>query len=176
MKKLISSFVLFSLLFTPAFASADENTQKTGVISLVQALEPEKPKAEKDVGAALSPMKKGQFSPFTGVLLSPLAVATLIAELNAKGAEIKIEVDKAKAEAEANHAYEKNIAQTQCMADKKILQANIDAKKQQIESFDAVVKAELESRPNPAFWAILGAAAGIVVTTAAASAIVAVAK
>jgi len=175
MKKLISSIILTSLLLHQQ-AYADESSQKTGVISMVEALEPEKPKSEKDVGAALSPMKKGQFSPFTGVLLSPLAVATLIAELNAREEEIKIEVNKVKAEAEANYTYEKNIMATQCMADKKILQANVDAKQQQIKSFDAAVKAELESRPNPAFWAVLGAAAGIVVTTAAASAIVAAAK
>jgi hypothetical protein len=176
MKKLISSVVLTSILLSSFQVHADESAQKTGVISMVQALEPEKPKSEKDVGAALSPMKKGQFSPFTGVLLSPLAIATLISELNAKGEEIKIEVDRAKAEAEANHTYEKSVMTAQCVADKKVLQANVDAKNQQIESFDAAVKAELESRPNPAFWAVLGAVAGVVVTTAAASAIVAVAK
>jgi hypothetical protein len=172
MKKFLSILLINSLLFSANSVCAQEKKdQKPGVTSIVTSLSPETPKTEKDVGAALSPMRKGQFSPFTGVLISPLAVATLIAELRAKDEETKIEVDRAKGELEANFVYEKRVLENQCAADKKIVLADVQSKKEQISSLDSALRTELETRPNPAFWMILGIATGVVATAATATAV-----
>ena len=173
MKKFLATLINISILFQSLSLRADESV-KPGIAALAEEISPEIPKAEKDLGAALSPLKKFQLSPFTGVLLSPLAVANLIAELNAKSEEIKIEVDKAKSEAKVKFEYEKSILQNSCVADKRVIEANLISQQKQVASLDAALRAEIESRPSPIGWAILGLAAGVVVTTATASAIVAV--
>jgi len=172
MKKILAILISTSILVQSSLSYADELT-KPSITALVEEVAPEVPKAEKDVGASLSPLKKFQLAPFTGVLLSPLAVSSLIAELNAKSEEIKIEVNKAKAETKVNFEYEKSILQNSCTADKKVIEANLINQQKQIASLDAALRAEIESRPNPVGWAILGLAAGVVVATATASVIVA---
>jgi hypothetical protein len=174
MKNLKLSLAFATLLFaTPLRAQEVESEKNQGITGIVQSLSPDVPKTERDLGAALSPMKKGQFSPFTGVLISPLAISTLIAELRAKDEEIKIEVDKAKGELEANFTYEKKVLENQCVADKKILQADVQSRKEQVKSLNDALKLEVESRPNTAFWTVLGVAAGVLLTAAATTAVVA---
>jgi hypothetical protein len=172
MKKILAILISTSILVQSSLSYAD-GPAKPSMTALVEEVAPEVPKAEKDLGASLSPLKKFQLAPFTGVLLSPLAVSSLIAELNAKSEEIKIEVNKAKAEAKVNFEYEKSILQNSCTADKKIIEANLISQQKQVTSLDAALRAEIESRPNPVGWAILGLAAGVVVATATASVIVA---
>lgn len=172
MKKILAILINTSILVQSSMSYADEPI-KPGITALVEEVAPEVPKAEKDLGAALSPLKKMQLAPFTGVLLSPLAVSTLIAELNAKSEEIRIEVNKAKAEAKVNFEYEKTILQNSCVADKKVIEANLDNQRKQVAILDAALRAEIESRPNPVGWAVLGLAAGVIAATATASVIVA---
>lgn len=50
---------------------------------------------EPNVGEAISPMKIGQRAPFTGLLLSPAAVAKITVELNHIDDKVKLEVDRA---------------------------------------------------------------------------------
>jgi hypothetical protein len=172
MKKILAVLINISILVQSLPLYADDAV-KPGMSALVEEVAPEVPKAEKDLGAALSPLKKLQIAPFTGVLLSPLAVANLIAELNAKSEEIKIEVDKAKDDAKVKFEYEKTILQNSCIADKKVIEANLINQQKQVALLDAALRAEIESRPSPAGWAILGLAAGVIVATATASVIVA---
>lgn len=150
------SFVLCIVILLTPFASRADG---------VSLPEPPQPvPGEVDVGAAVSPMKKGQVAPFTGVLLSPKATAVIVTQLNSIDEMIKIEVDKAKAESKAQCdfalAEQKNALET----DKKILQASIDEKLKRINALENKVKEAEASRPNTTLWTGLGFAAGVTVT------------
>lgn len=119
---------------------------------------------EVDVGAAISPMKKGQIAPFTGVLLSPTATAQLIVQIQMQPQVIKVQVDHQaaldKAQCDFDKAEQKNISDTA----NKILQAQLDDNVKQVGILTDQVKSLEASRPNTALWFGLGAGAGVVVT------------
>ena len=92
MKRIISFLTCLSIVFSSSAVHADE-------ISLPQT--PKPVEGEVDVGAAISPMKKGDKAVFTGLLLSPRAIATMIAQTNALKSQIPIEIQKAKGEEKA---------------------------------------------------------------------------
>jgi len=172
MKKFAPAFIIASL-FLPCVSYAQE-AEKPKVSELIEEISPSAPASEQNIGTAISPLKKSQFAPFTGVLLSPLAVATLMTELDSRSTEIKIEVDKAVAYNEAKCTYEKSIMRNQFEADKRIFEADITAKKEQIKVLDEALKNNVTSQPNPALWTLLGIATGVVFTTATAAVVVSV--
>lgn len=171
MKKTISILLLASML-CPLSAGAQE--KKPSSLTLVEKVVPEVPRTEKDVGAAISPLKKSQVTPFTGILLSPLAAITLITDLRARDEELKIEIDKVKKESEATFEYQTSIIQNQCTADKDILKARIESNSTHIKSLEKALKDETESRSDPIVWGLIGLAIGVVSAAATSSAIVAV--
>lgn len=154
MKRFIASLLVVAQLSAVAPAFADPVT--------LPAPPPPVP-GEVDVGAAISPMKKGQIAPFTGILLSPKAVATVIAQLNTMQDQIKIEVDKARGEEQAKCEFRVAETTNRLETDKKILQAQVDEKtKTNVILTDQLKKAE-ESRPNLPLWVGLGAGAGLII-------------
>jgi len=118
---------------------------------------------ETDVGAALSPMKIGQKAPFTGVLLSPRAVAIMIAQIHAIEEQIAIEVTRAKAETQAEGDFRVSEATTQFTADITILNAQLEARDQELIILNEVIRQHEKSRPNVMLWTGLGAAVGFVI-------------
>ena len=144
-----------TLLLTSIGASADG-------ITLPPA--PQPIPGETDVGAAISPMKKGQVAPYTGVLLSPKATAIIITQLNSFDEQVKIEVDKAKAESKAQCDFALAEQKNQLETDKKVLQASVDEKLKRINALEQRVKDAESSRPNTLMWAGLGFGTGIVLT------------
>lgn len=154
MKKIIASLLIAAqfAVAVPAFAQ--------------QATIPDPPPpvpGEIDVGAAISPMKKGQIAPFTGVLLSPKATATIIAQLNTLQDQIKIEVDHARAEEKAKCDFRVNETTNRLETDKKILQAQVDEKGKQVVILNDALKQAEANRPNTPLWVGLGTGAGLVV-------------
>ena len=152
-------FLSFVLCFTLVF----------GTVSQAWAQETKLPNihpgpGEPDVGAAISPMKKGDRAPFTGVLLSPKAVATIVAQLDSLQEQIKIEVDRVTAENKARCDFNLAEQQTTCIADKKVLQAQLDARQKDIAVLDDQLKKEQASRANVPLWTGLGFAGGVVVS------------
>lgn len=123
MKKRFASLVAFTVISTSIPAFADPPTPAPSTIPVAPPLQPGEP----DVGTAISPMKKGQVAPFTGVLLSPAAVATTTVNLNSIKDQVKIEVDHANAVAQAQCTAATNAAKIQADADAKIAQAKLDA-------------------------------------------------
>lgn len=119
---------------------------------------------EVDIGAAISPMKKGQVAPFTGVLLSPTATAQLIVQLETQPQLIKVQVDHQAALDKANCDFQLNEQKNTLETDKKILQAQVDADNKLVASLTDQVQKLEASRPNTALWFGLGAGAGVVVT------------
>lgn len=147
--RLISAALVVAMATTTAFAAADA----TAIPSAPKTSEP-------DPGAVMSPLKKGQTAPFTGVLLSPSAAASVIAEIKSIDAKVAIEVDKAKKDASAKGAFDLKEAEVRCAADKKILQAGVESRDARIK----ILEDKVGSAPNPVLWASLGAAGGIAVT------------
>lgn len=129
---------------------------------------------EPDVGEAISPMKRWQKAPFTGLLLSPGAVASIMFDLQAKEDLIAIEVERATTKLNLLHTHELSVLKIRNEADKKIDKLRIDEQKKEIERLDLQIKKERESRPDPFFWASIGAGAGVILTTLTAAIIVSV--
>lgn len=155
-KRLVSSVLLCTMIMSPAVATADDFSI---ALSAPPALQP----GEKDVGAAISPLKKGQLAPFTGVELSPLAVATVITELNSIADKVKIETDRSRAEEQAKCDFRVSEAQAKATADAKVAQAQLTDTKNQVNILtDQVAKLE-KDKPNMPFWMGLAGLGGLLV-------------
>lgn len=118
---------------------------------------------ESDVGAAISPVKKGQIAPFTGILLSPKATATIIANLNALQEQIKIDVDHMRAEEQVKCDFKVSETTIHLEADKKILQAQVDEQNKRITIVTDQLKKEEVGRPNTPLWVGLGTGVGLII-------------
>jgi len=165
-KKIIVTILSMALMLPNAalaqnIPSPELETPRKGIKDIPPAkLQP----GEKDPGAALSPMKKGQRAPFTGVLLSPVAVANVIVEIESFEERLHIEVMRSVAEERAAGDKRLNDANAGSTADKKILQANFDAAKRETEAYRTELKNLKDSQTNPYLWTTLGAAGGIAFT------------
>jgi hypothetical protein len=171
--KLISSIVLLSFL-APQVVLAQSVPSPDPDPKAINIPPPALIPGEKDPGLALSPMKKRQRAPFTGVLLSPSAVANIIVEYEMFEERIHIEVMNAIAQSKADCDKQLSDKATEYTADKKIMEANIKSKDAMIKSFDIEVKRlndEKNSRWHPGAWVGLGAASGIALTILTAFAI-----
>lgn len=158
-KKLIASLLIGAQLAVAAPAFADPPPAPTVVLPAP----PQPAPGEKDVGAAISPMKKGQIAPFTGILLSPKATATIIAQLDSLQEQIKIEVDHARAEEKAKCDFQVAETKNKLETDKKILQAQVDDQGKQITILNDQLKKEEANRPNTPLWVGLGTGAGLII-------------
>jgi hypothetical protein len=164
-KKIISTLVFITILPNLALAQnipspePDETTKNMRVLPPLK-LQP----GEKDPGAALSPMKLGQRAPFTGVLLSPGAVANVIVELESFEKRLHIEVMRSVSKEQAAGDKRLSNANVGCVADKKELQANLDASKRETNAYKTELNNIKDSRPNPYIWAGLGALGGAAFT------------
>lgn len=120
------------------------------------------PAAEQDVGEAISPLKKGDRAPFSGVHLSPKAVAKIKVELDSFDDRLKIETDRTLGEAQAN--FDKRIADVEARAeaDKKISDAKLEYNDFIVKQLDKRLQEEIDSRPS-----VMLIIAGTVVVTAA---------
>jgi len=134
------------------------------------------PANEIDVGAAISPMKKGDKAIFTGLLLSPKAIATLMTQMNFEKEQIKIETNKVKGEEYARCEFKLAEQKTTCDADKRILQGQIDTQKKDIEVLTTRLKDETSNNKNFNLWVGAGFVGGVVTTIATVFAIAQIVK
>lgn len=129
---------------------------------------------EKDPGLVISPLKKGQRAPFTGVLLSPASAANVIVEMETFQEKLQIEVNKVIKQENANCEKKTLDLSAAATADKKILQSSIDEKQRTISNLNVELKKlkdEKESAWSPGVWVGLGTAGGILLTVLTAFAI-----
>ena len=163
-KKIVSCFLLISML-SPQICLAQskdispEPEKMEDVLPPVQLMP-----GEKDPGLALSPMKKGQKAPFTGVLLSPMAVANVIVELKSIDEKIQIEVNAAVQRQVAICTKTTSDLNTRHQADSKILQADLDDKARTILAREQEIKRLKDEQTNPWTWMGVGTASGIAIT------------
>ena len=176
MKKIISFVTLFAFFQLNVSNVFAQEKQPKDIPGVLQHLSPEPAKVDVDVGAALSPLKKLQAAPFAGVLLSPLAIATLIADINARKEETQIEVDRATSKLQANFDYDKSVLMNKCDADTKVYKAQLDHKQNEIKALTKALEEQDKQKQDPLVWAFIGLATGIVSATVTASVITAVSK
>ena len=120
-----------------------------------------------DQVAKISPMRKGDSAPFTGVLFSPRATATLIAELEAFNERIKIEVGKAMSDQIAKNQFNLNESESKFTTFKLIQQADIDTKTLRIKQLSkdlSDAQNAAANAPSRFLWAGLGAVVGVATT------------
>jgi hypothetical protein len=156
MKKFLSSTILLTyvLSVSPTLAQSAVDVPPA----------PEPFPAEPDLGAAISPIKKGYPAPFTGVLLSPKAIATIIAELNSINGRIKIETDRVRGECLANCDFKVNEVKIKAEADAKIGAAHLKFATDENLVLQARLKKVEESRPNLMLWTGGGVVGGVALT------------
>lgn len=161
MKKVISAFLMISFASTNVFAQ-EKNVQLPTV---------ETPAGEVDPGEAISPMKINQRAPFSGVLLSPKAIASLVAKINFIDDRISAASAESKELAEEVCRTEKTNIKIRTDADSAILQARIDDNERVLKLYEDNTKKLQESQSDPVLMLGLGAAGGAIVTLAAALAL-----
>ena len=173
-KKIVSTIVLFSfcipqIVLAQSIPSPEQDPPVKNISHILQ-LTP----AEIDPGFALSPMKKRQRAPFTGVLLSSSAAANIIVELETIKERIHIEIVKATQLEQANCDKRLADAIAKSRADVNVLQASIDSKNKTINVLNVELKT-LNDYNNaewqPAAWVGIGTATGILLTVLTAFAI-----
>ena len=178
--KFIASVLLASMTFSSVSVAQDFDPEEEAPrytspdVSVTLPPMPEPSKFEPDVGEAVSPMKKGQTAPFTGLLFSPAATATIIADIESKRDEIRIEVQKAVSELNVKHNHEMTIARIRNESDSKIDKLRIETQQRDIDRLAADLKKQKEEAANPFVWAAIGVGAGVLLSTLTAAVIVSV--
>jgi hypothetical protein len=127
---------------------------------------------EQDVGKAISPMKKYQVAPFSGLLLSPKAVAQIMAELDSYDEKVKIVTEKALADDRAASELKLSEMKTRLEADNKLLQSALQSKIDELKIVNDALK-KAENKPDVLPWAIgsFAVGAGVALTAVIAIAI-----
>ena len=154
MKKIIASLISSSIILTSISAKADEIT----LPSVAQ------PNSEPDVGAAISPMKKGDKAVFTGLLLSPKAVATVIAQNNSIKSQITIETNKVLGDERAACNFKLSEQKISYETENKIMLSHLQTQQRDIEILSTRLKDEQNSAKNNYLWTGLGVLGGVVLT------------
>lgn len=111
----------------------------------------------------IAPVNKEQPAPFTGVLFSPEAVAKVIAQQDAQALALKLEVQHQADVDSAQLRFQLDGLTTTCNADKGVIQAQLDASKQQYALLNEQLK-KTSSGPSVAVWVGVGFAAGTLLT------------
>ncbi len=167
MNRLLKNFVSMALIAVQAVAVTPLYAQATNDLPMTLPAPPPLAPGEVDVGAAISPMRRGQLAVFTGVLLSPLAVATVVAELNSIQERINLEIDRTEAVERASCQFKLDEAKNAHETDKKIFFAQIEAKDKYIITLNDVIKENESNTPNTPLWVGLGIGAGFLAGVAA---------
>lgn len=164
MKKIISILVMTSIF-------------QTGILHAEEAAPVKTETKPEDVSgpATLSPLQKGQVAPYSGILFSPRAAAQLATEISSFPDKLKIEIDTAVKNAEANKDFTIKEQKSQCKSEKTQLEARIEANKKRIEELSSdltIAEAKVADAPDRLVWFGIGAGVGVAATIATAFAVV----
>jgi hypothetical protein len=171
-RKNISVILIFVILFcttgcTGAFTRLPSTPLKSNkqriftsdILPPPPALEP----GEISVGKAVSMLKKGQTAPFSGVLLSPEAVADLITRLESYNSECQLKIDKELAIQKAN--TDLKYAQLSITHDtyKNNCQIKLSSRDDTIKLLNKTL--EKNTDPKTEWWFVGGVAGGFILGT-----------
>jgi hypothetical protein len=155
MKKLIATTLIASMLTTTS-AYSQEQPIELPQVDLVDG--------EVDPGSAVSPMKKLQKAPFSGVLLSPKLLAIVLAKLKSIDDRTKLAASEATEKANEVCRSEKSLSQIQNDTQVKILNARIADNERIMTMYEKSLEEERQSQTDPGVWIGLGAIGGAAVT------------
>jgi hypothetical protein len=166
MKKFITALLIASLLSSNfCFAQGFDISPDPDPSESISKIPPVKlAPGEKDPGRALSPMRRNQRAPFTGVLLSPSAVADVIVEIESIEERIHIEVMNAVKTEQTECEKRIETSETKLKTDKKMLQTTIESKDKDILKLNSELEKAKKEQTNPMLWAGIGFASGVVAT------------
>ena len=150
MKRIISYLLIFVLLISTA------NAQST--LPQIQT-----PAGEQQQGAVIFPIKKGQTAPFTGVLLSPAAVAKIIVDYNNQSSQTALEVNLAREKQKAQDLLLIENLTANLKYEKEAAEIQIKSRNDQLKILNDRIAQIEKSAPNTLLVASLGAAAGALV-------------
>ena len=166
-------FLALTMLALPVSAYAQQSHIRVST-TLLEA--PTTSSSELDVGEAISPLKITQRAPFTGVLLSPKATASIIAQISTFDERLGIELRKAKDDAMAGCDFKTKEIATKFNADKAILTTQLDARNKDVSALNSQLLDIEKNASNKWTWFFIGGAIGTTVTIAATVLIFAVTK
>jgi len=168
-KKITSSLVClaFILRCTVAYAQDPVPESESPLVKLkpnIPLIDMELQPGENDPGEAISPLKKGQKIPFTGLGFSISAVAKFYVWFEYYDKFLEIEKNYLKDKLEAEHRLEIANLEASNKADLAISQVKVDSAMGQVELLQKQLEKEINSRPNITLWTSLGVVAGVGVT------------
>lgn len=111
----------------------------------------------------IAPLWQGQPAPFAGVILSPEATATVIAQKDAASKQLQLAVEERQALDAAQGTYQLKQQASTCTADKTVLQAQLTDAQKQYALIDAQLK-KVDSAPSAPVWIGVGVVGGVVLT------------
>lgn len=123
--------------------------------------------SKSDVGAVLTPIKKDQRAPYSGVLASPAAVASIVAQIKTAPDSTKIEVDRATSTCVARCDKKLSDFEAETTSQKKVYDAKIKTLQDDNERVSrALLSYEKDSlsKWSPGTWMSIGAVGGVVAT------------
>jgi hypothetical protein len=148
-KNFFALFLTINMVFGITYAHAD-NTVTPAAIPVVA----------QDASPTVAAVKKGQPVPFDGTLLSPEAVATVVADRQASEETVKAETTRVQSEERAKCTFTVDEAKATSDARLTVSGANLEAEQKKEAALNFALKKEIASRPNVVFWSVLSAAAG----------------
>jgi hypothetical protein len=156
-KRFFTFFMIINMIFgVCTHAHADNASTPTSAV-IVDA-------APNDASPEVAPVKKGQPAPFDGTLLSPEAVATVVADRQATTETTKAETTRVQSEEQAKCKFTVDEAKASADAKLTVTDANLGAEKKKAVALNIALKKEIASRPNVAVWTVMGGIVGAGVT------------
>lgn len=110
------------------------------------------------------PLKMNDPAPFDGVELSAEGVATIITNIHLKDEEMKLNIDKAVADANAQGEFKINELKSQLSLDKSVSDARIKSLDAQNNALNVELKKAIDDQSNVPLLLGIGFAGGVVVS------------
>lgn len=161
MAKIAKRIFLFTLIAITFFPLRIVYSQSNDSINIPKLTTPD---GEESVGKALSPLIKKQSAPFTGVLLSPEAVAEITAELNSIQEQIDNAVKFNSAKLGAVHAYDEKIFKIELRTAEQVHAAQSRFLQGSNDILLARIKSTEDNTVDPIWYTSLGFGVGALAT------------
>lgn len=145
MHRLLASLALTAALFFPTVASADESVLF--------------------IAPVITPVTKGTLVPFTGILLTPEAVARIVAEAKDCPKRVQVEVDRARGEEKAHAQKALTDVKSDAKRDREVMQAGLDQRDGNVKDLTDRLQKSETARGNTWLWAGGGLLTGAVIVT-----------
>jgi len=134
------------------------------VTSSAFAIDVTPPEPEDQSAPVIVPLKMNELAPFDGVELSAESVATIITNFHLKDEELKLNIDKALADASAQSTFKLNELQSQLDLNKHVSDARIKSLDDQNKALNIELKKAIDDQSNVPLLLGLGFAGGVVVS------------